>query len=332
MKRLFSVLAFVFLLVTMVACVDKAPQETTSETTSETTWDATEDTSENIELNLDIMGGDYKIVCDMSDAEIVDVMTGMIDRIVQTSNVTFESVDCSDGATAYEIQFGIISGRPESEALYNEISGYSDDTYGAYAIRAIEGKVIVVASDIHALGIAADRFADKVLNERVIQSDFNEVAIFNLADFEQGNVDLIYFDEFGANNDVLEFTVGGKTIKAIDGKYQYYRALEGNTTLPQIAVKTQYPSTIVEITKDAYCYEIKVKSADDMKEETYKMNFLETAPLDSYDLNTWLIPYWDSGITYHESIMFVGDDGAPLLHSPEYVLSVRSYDLKTEYI
>lgn len=61
------------------------------------------------------------------------------------------------------------------------------------------------------------------------------------------------------------------------------------------------------------------------------MNSFETSLLDRYDLDLWLEPYWKGNIIYHESVMFVGDDGAPLLYDPENVLSVRSWDLKTEY-
>jgi len=62
------------------------------------------------------------------------------------------------------------------------------------------------------------------------------------------------------------------------------------------------------------------------------MKVVQTAPLDSYDINVWTAPYWEGNLIYHESVMFVGDDGAPLLYTPEHVLSVRSYDLKTEYV
>ena len=61
------------------------------------------------------------------------------------------------------------------------------------------------------------------------------------------------------------------------------------------------------------------------------MNNLEIAHLDRFDLDTWLLPYWNGNITYHESVMFIGEDGAPLLYAPEKILSVRSFDLKNEY-
>lgn len=51
-----------------------------------------------------------------------------------------------------------------------------------------------------------------------------------------------------------------------------------------------------------------------------------------YDLNTYMTPIWDGRVVYNETVMFVGmDDKASLLYTPDEILSVRSYDLKTEY-
>ena len=54
---------------------------------------------------------------------------------------------------------------------------------------------------------------------------------------------------------------------------------------------------------------------------------------DAYDLNTYMSPVWDGRVVYNETVMFVGmDDTAALLYTPDEILSVRSYDLKTEYV
>lgn len=54
---------------------------------------------------------------------------------------------------------------------------------------------------------------------------------------------------------------------------------------------------------------------------------------DKYNLETYIYPYWEGNIVYNETLLFVGkDDMAPLMFSPEEILSVRSYDLKTEYV
>lgn len=56
-----------------------------------------------------------------------------------------------------------------------------------------------------------------------------------------------------------------------------------------------------------------------------------------YNLKTYMLPVWQGNTMYNEIIMFFPDgktqkvDPAPLLYKPEKVLSVRSYDLKTEY-
>ncbi|MBE5742984.1 MAG: hypothetical protein E7360_06710 [Clostridiales bacterium] len=44
-------------------------------------------------------------------------------------------------------------------------------------------------------------------------------------------------------------------------------------------------------------------------------------------------PIWEEEIVYNETVMFVGrEDEAPLLYPATEIISVRSYDLKTEYI
>ena len=56
-----------------------------------------------------------------------------------------------------------------------------------------------------------------------------------------------------------------------------------------------------------------------------------------YDLKTYMQPVWQGNIMYNEIVMFFPNgktkkvDPAPLLYRPKKVLSVRSYDLKTEY-
>lgn len=57
-----------------------------------------------------------------------------------------------------------------------------------------------------------------------------------------------------------------------------------------------------------------------------------------YDLKTYMQPVWQGNTMYNEIVMFFPNgktkkvDPAPLLYRPKKVLSVRSYDLKTEYI
>lgn len=52
-----------------------------------------------------------------------------------------------------------------------------------------------------------------------------------------------------------------------------------------------------------------------------------------YDLNVYMKPFWSGEIIYNETVMFVGKgDYAPLLYPATEILSVRSYDLQTEYV
>jgi hypothetical protein len=54
---------------------------------------------------------------------------------------------------------------------------------------------------------------------------------------------------------------------------------------------------------------------------------------DSYNLNAYMTPFWNTKIVYNETLMFVGkDDKAPLMFLAEEIISVRSYDLETEYV
>ncbi len=50
-----------------------------------------------------------------------------------------------------------------------------------------------------------------------------------------------------------------------------------------------------------------------------------------YTLETYTMPLWEGDTVYNETVMFVGETEAPLLYIPEKLLSVRSFDLKTEY-
>ena len=51
-----------------------------------------------------------------------------------------------------------------------------------------------------------------------------------------------------------------------------------------------------------------------------------------YDLETYMTPIWDGRVVHNETVMFLGmDDEVSLLFDADEILSVRSYDLKTEY-
>ncbi|MBQ8725813.1 MAG: SGNH/GDSL hydrolase family protein [Clostridia bacterium] len=55
-------------------------------------------------------------------------------------------------------------------------------------------------------------------------------------------------------------------------------------------------------------------------------------PFDEYNLETYLKPVWLGDTVYNETVMFVGQrDEQRLLYPATEIISVRSYDLKTEY-
>ena len=51
-----------------------------------------------------------------------------------------------------------------------------------------------------------------------------------------------------------------------------------------------------------------------------------------YDHSTYVTPLWEGNVVYNETVMFVDENEAPLLYIPDKVISVRSYDLKLEYV
>ena len=54
---------------------------------------------------------------------------------------------------------------------------------------------------------------------------------------------------------------------------------------------------------------------------------------DRYDLDSYMEPVWNGNIVRNETVMFVGiNDKMQLLYDADEIISVRSYDLKTEYV
>lgn len=58
----------------------------------------------------------------------------------------------------------------------------------------------------------------------------------------------------------------------------------------------------------------------------------ELLPFGSYNLNTYLKPYWEGNIVYNETVLFLGkDDEAPLLYEIDEIIAISSYDLQIIY-
>lgn len=54
---------------------------------------------------------------------------------------------------------------------------------------------------------------------------------------------------------------------------------------------------------------------------------------DQFDLDTYMSPIWSGRVVHNETVMFIGmDDSVKLLYPADEIISVRSYDLKTEYV
>ena len=58
----------------------------------------------------------------------------------------------------------------------------------------------------------------------------------------------------------------------------------------------------------------------------------ELLAYDTFNLDAYMKPIWKGKYVYNETVMFVGmEDQAALLYTPDEILSVTSYDLKTTY-
>ena len=223
MKKFIYILFSIFLVIALAACGGNNNPASSGSINVDTAPDA--------KFDLDIIGGNYKVVYDLSDPNAVSLMTGMVSKINTASGVKLSSSNSNNPESEYEIQLGLKSGRSEAETVYNIIKEYGNDEYSAYSIRAVGNKVVISASSKEALEVAADRFAAMASSVFVIASDFNETAIFKTEEYKYGNLNLIYFDEFGTSTEVVLITANGKDIKVYDGKkrlrYSYKRRKSG---------------------------------------------------------------------------------------------------------
>ena len=323
-KFLFLTLALL-ILVALTSCGGDSSADTAQDPATDSPKES-ESAVEKVELN--ITDGSYKVVYDIKDPDSMSIMTDMIDKINTASGVKLSTSNSNNPAADHEIQLGLKSGRSESEDIYSEISGYGNEVYSVYTIRAVGEKIVISASDADALKVAAGRFAEMASDSFVLTSDFDETAMFITKDYKHGTLELVYADDLASEAGLLLINANGTVVNCNDSKKDYALFVGKEDTAFSVKAFAKSPMANVETAQKGNTFEIKVTSADQSKEETYTMTFIK----DSYDLNTWLVPYWDGNITYHESVMFVGDDGAPLLYAPKDILSVRSFDLKTEYV
>lgn len=60
---------------------------------------------------------------------------------------------------------------------------------------------------------------------------------------------------------------------------------------------------------------------------------IEVGTYDAYDLDSYMRPFWEGRVVHNETVMFISEnDQKTLLYTPDEILSVRSYDLQTEYV
>ena len=136
-----------------------------------------------------------------------------------------------------------------------------------------------------------------------------------------------------ANCDAVEILVNGAALPGFSsGRVQYWVSVTNLTEAPTVTATAASTQAIVDVVSTVEKAVITVTSADQTNEKVYTVTFVDTATYDKYDLDLYTLPYWDGNIVYNETIMFVIDNEAPLLYTPDTVLSVRSSDLKTEYV
>lgn len=74
------------------------------------------------------------------------------------------------------------------------------------------------------------------------------------------------------------------------------------------------------------------EESTDMDENIKEEDLSSVGIYDRYDLDTYMRPIWSDKVIHNETVMFVGiDDKASLLYDADEIISVRSYDLATEY-
>ena len=73
--------------------------------------------------------------------------------------------------------------------------------------------------------------------------------------------------------------------------------------------------------------------AEDEREEEGNMPVAEYPDYDysDYSIAAYTAPFWGGERVGNETVLFVGEEGAPLLFADAEIESVRSYDLQTEY-
>ena len=71
---------------------------------------------------------------------------------------------------------------------------------------------------------------------------------------------------------------------------------------------------------------------EDEEESSVEKELEKLETYDEYDLAVYMKPIWQGSVVYNETVMFVGQNNkAPLLYKATEIVSVRSYDLETEY-
>ncbi len=174
-------------------------------------------------------------------------------------------------------------------------------------------------------------------------------SLYSSASAEQTELIRVYFDTFDKQIEKDDdFTVtatvtGGEVrYRALDENIVSVSAVDNKITVTGIAAGTtyviatdaqgrEYNSCKVTVKGNVKPIEPPVDPVDPVDPETPKEDNSGMI-YDTYDLNTYLYPYWRGNTVYNETALFVGaTDATPLMYPASKILKVTSYDHTVTY-
>lgn len=327
MKRiLYLLLALTLTLFVFVGCKGEK-KDPGPETPSEPTED---------EGKIDVFGLDYVLVYNSFAKEDAKVAEDFVEKLDEKIGKELEVIDFSEDAE-YEIQFGILTNREESSALYTSISAYKTADMDAYAVKIVDNTIVVTATSAEGLRIASEKLLTYASGKKLlIPNDLELGYIYSAEKYEGGVTEEYAFNSLDSNAYLSSVKVKGSKISGFDPSktdlVAFYSAAE---SYPQITATSYSKSATVSIIQ-AYdnngIAKITVKSKDGTGEMVYSIDF-------EYGNNMATTAEIVNKDGRDGSVFFVFDDGfqdtADLIATnilPKYDAIRLSYALNTSKI
>ena len=227
---------------------------------------------------LDVIGLGHKVVYDISDSNAVSVMSDMLSKIQAKLGVKPSSMNSNNPEAEYEIQLGIKSGRPESEAVYKEVEGYSNSERSVYIIRADGKKIVIGASDRASLELAVNKLIDSFVTdtEFKVPSSLDLTVVYDKDAYaREGLVKELDANAIGSDATLNDLKVNGISVIGFSpNKTQYNVAVSGTANLFVDAV-TSETGADATVAFNETKVTVKVKSINQKNEKVYVMNLFE---------------------------------------------------------